>query len=367
MEERNKKKELADELLFIELKNNITLEDFTLNRGLELPLLKSEFVTGVLERDWADDISLLSFLRAFALFAYVSPERVSGSEYEEMRKITEEYTDLLLQDLFTNELGEEIIQGILKGLHQLFPENGDVLCLIGGEEEKKYNREVFRYTPEENYRALKKITDIYEKVPKDSLQYPFALHRLSYLYAHTGQYFKAKLTEEEAIHKIENEEVREEGRAHLEELSDYATMEEAEMLLEQGYPREAWNVLDRISGEYPYPEKIDYYRGAILLEDHDPVGAEDYLREAVKKAPEEDVFREKFAYVLSLTRKYEEAAEEYGVLAAVHPERFEYQYNLGILLLQLNDRRGLEHLKKANEISPDPELEKYIKNIEKNS
>ncbi|MDO5714526.1 MAG: hypothetical protein Q4Q07_08850 [Tissierellia bacterium] len=366
MKEHSGPKDYRDEILFLELKNNITIEDITLKKGLELPLLRVEFFDGIVEQKWIDDISLLSFLLGYSLYSYIDYENSVKDDYVKLKELLTKNLSLVLRSLFKEKLPQKILLGILRGLSELYPNRGDVICLLGREEEKIYNSQVYQYNVEENQRVLEYLTNIYEKVEEDDLHYPFALHRLSYLYTHTGQFLKAKLAEEKVIQIAIDEELKEEAREHLKEIFDYSTIEEVEHLIYQGYPREAWNLLERISLDYPYPGKVNYYKGAILIEEQEFLQAEPYLKKAVEEAPEEMIFREKLGYIYSLNGKIDEALNEYLVIDSIEENRFDILYNLGILYVQKNNKeQAIHYLKRAYDLSQNEELKNYIEKIEK--
>lgn len=354
-------KELAEELLFIELKRPYVIEGSRLEKGLSLPVLREELYDGVLKRDWEREIKISSFFRGLALLASVSRESAEDEKYRELKKIFSKALPLFFSELEEMSFPEEVMRGILMGAMELFPEKGEIRVAYGQWEEARYNEKVYTLTPEENEEYLYELMKNYEKISADSPFYPFGLHRLSYLYSHIGQFTKAELAEEKALSLSLQEEWKEEARNHLEEMQDYVLMEKGEMAFYRGEWEEALELLNQISGDYPYPEKISYYKGSILMERGLVKEALPYVEEAYQKAPEEKIFLEKYGYLQSLLGNIQKARECYEKLVEQAPERFDLQYNLGLLLMEEGEKEeGIYRLTLAYNLNPTEPLRQYL-------
>lgn len=97
-----------------------------------------------------------------------------------------------------------------------------------------------------------------------------------------------------------------------------------------------------------------YQRGLSLLAGGNADAAAQVLERAVTQDPDSASLREAWARALFDARRYESAAEQFGVLVEIHPQDDYARFGLGLTRYRLGDVEGAaEHLAMAVTMRPD--------------
>jgi tetratricopeptide (TPR) repeat protein len=127
----------------------------------------------------------------------------------------------------------------------------------------------------------------------------------------------------------------------------------SQLLIDEGRPQEATELLTRAAGDYASPDVYDLL-GDAYLQSKDYAKAEQAYRKAVEDDPDDPGHRHGLAQALMAQDKYAQALEQFKRLTALEPGSWENYLRAAQLYLKLNQLEQAEsNLMHAKQLAPE--------------
>lgn len=362
------KKEINKKLkniVFIELKEEYQLEDTKLPVGFSLPIKLDYIIEGIKEKELEEEINLEKIVDAMIYLLGIDSKFKYAEEYKKVLKALKiDIKNYAMHKAYINQEKDPLDSYIyLKGYGEISNKDADIIFKEANILESLYNK----IEVENNYEKAEKLLNIimkkYNEVLNLDERYSLSYYRLAYINLSLEKYIKANMYFEKFINLSDSEELKDEVRKEMEVIRDSVNFDSAKTYLSYGEYNKALNLLKAISENFNKDEKYYYVVAITYYNLGDLESAEEFARESVdKKILEENVNLLSTLYVGK--NKFDDAIEVLKMGLSEIENSYPLNYNLGIIYLNKNlKEKGIEYLEKAQEINPNKELEKFIKNL----
>jgi tetratricopeptide (TPR) repeat protein len=352
-------------VVFIELKKEYQLKELKLPAGTSLPI-KLDYLLNELEEENAiDKIEAANIIDSIIYLLGIDKDFIYKKKYLEiLLELKLDIKNYVLYKAYENEnkdLTDAYIY--LNAYKNIVGDDEDILFKEGNILEAIYNDNLEERTGEENKKLLEDIIKKYNEVLNLNDKYDLAYYRLAYINLNLNRFIKSKLYFEKFINFTKDEELKDEARSKLEILKNYAAFDSAKAFIARGDFTKAKIEMDKIDDNFQKDMSFYYLMG--LCEYN--LGRLDEAYENINKSIEHEANEENInllAMILLNKEEYNQAIEVYKDGIEKLENSFVLNYNLGLILLDLNEvEEALEYLERAQEISPNKELKDFIKKL----
>lgn len=351
-------------LVFIDLKEDYQLGEVNLPVGLSMPIKLDYLIEGIKEKELEEEINLEKIVEAMIYLLGIDSEFKYSEKYKEiLKKIDIDLKNYSMHKAFLNQEEDPLDSYIfLKGYEEVGGEDLDIIFKEANILEALYNK-----IHEEEYEKSEKLLNIiikkYNQVLNLDEGYALAYYRLAYINLALGKFIKANMYFEKFINLSKDEELKDQVRKEIEVIRDKVNFDSAKTYLSYGEYDKAINLLDSISEDFNMDESF-YYTYAISyynMGDFDK--SEQYAKLSVeKKTTEENI--NILATIYAGRQEFTKAIDILNLGLEELQDSYPLTYNMGIIYLNMNEKeKGLEYLEKANKLSPNEELENFIKSL----
>ena len=360
-EEINKK---LKNLVFIDLKEDYHIGEVNLPVGLSMPIKLDYLIEGIKEKELEEEINLEKIVEAMIYLLGIDSDFKYSEKYKEiLKKLDIDLKNYSMHKAFINQEEDPLESYIfLKGYEEVGGEDPDIIFKEANILEALYNK-----IHEEEYEKSEKLLNIiikkYNQVLNLDEGYALAYYRLAYINLALGKFIKANMYFEKFINLSKDEELKDQVRKEIEVIRDKVNFDSAKTYLSYGEYDKALNLLDSISEDFNMDESF-YYTYAISyynMGDFDK--SEEYAKLSVeKKTTEENI--NLLATIYAERQEFTKAIDILNLGLEELEDSYPLTYNMGIIYLNMNEKeKGLDYLEKANKLSPNEELENFIKSL----
>lgn len=351
-------------LVFIDLKEEYHLEDANLPVGFSLPIKLDYLIEGIKEKELEEEINLEKIVEAMVYLLGIDSDFKYSKDYKEiLKKLKIDLKNYSMHKAFVNQDKDPLDAYIfLKGYEEVAGEDPDIIFKEANILEGLYNK-----IHEEKYEKSQKLLNIiikkYNQVLNLDEGFALAYYRLAYINLALAKFIKANMYFEKFINLSKDEELKDEVRKEIEIIRNNVNYDSAKTYLSYGDYDKAINQLDSISEDFDKDESFYYTYAISYYNIGDMDKAEEYGRLSVeKKATEENI--NLLATIYAGRNEFTRSIDILELGLEEIEESYPLNYNMGIIYLNMNeDEKGLEYLEKANKISPNKELEDFIKSL----
>lgn len=361
-EELNKK---LKNIVFIDLKEEYRLGELVLPSGFSLPIKLDYLIEGIKEKELEEEINLEKIVEAMLYLLGIDSDFKFAEKYREvLKKLEIDLKNYAMHKAYINQEEDPLDSYIfLRGYEEVKGRDADIIFKEANILESIYNK----LESEDDYEKADKLLNIiikkYNEVLNEDENYSLAYYRLAYINLSLQKYIKANMYFEKFINISDSEELKDEVRREMETIRDSVNFDSAKTYLSYGEYDKALNLLRDISENFNKDEKFYYALAITHYNLGDLEGAEEFAKISIeKKILEENV--NLLSTLYASKNKFEDAIETLEMGLSEIENSYPLNYNLGILYLNKKDlEKGIKYLEKANEISPNKELGKFIKNL----
>lgn len=350
---------------FVELKEDTTVEGFTFLKEVPLPILVDDIKKLAIEKN---DIGVKADLITKGMI-YV----LGCNEDFKYKDNYKEVLESLIKDLKGFVIGTTL--SAEDELDKYIYLNSYVVLEIK-DDEILYNKLIYlenyldnnrsKIKEEEESEIIKNLLVNYEKID-DKKIYPYANYRLGIINKAIGNFLKSKMYFEKSLESsdvLEDEELKTVLRREIEEISDYSNIEIAETYINYSDFDKAEEALSNVSIYYIDQSYLNFLKGFV----YQSTGRIELAIEEYKRAIELNKKREDYYNSLAIClvnlNKYKEASVILEEGIKNNSSSYNLKYNLGVIYVNLNRlEEGREILKEAYSIKPTEELYKYIESL----
>ena len=351
-------------LVFIDLKEDYQLGEVNLPAGLSMPIKLDYLIEGIKEKELEEEINLEKIVEAMIYLLGIDSEFKYSKKYKEiLKKLDIDLKNYSMHKAFLNQEEDPLDSYIfLKGYEEVGGEDSDIIFKEANILEALYNK-----IHEEEYEKSEKLLNIiikkYNQVLNLDEGYALAYYRLAYINLALGKFIKANMYFEKFINLSKDEELKDQVRKEIEVIRDKVNFDSAKTYLSYGEYDKAINLLDSVTEDFNMDESF-YYTYAISyynMGDFDK--SEEYAKLSVeKKTTEENI--NILATIYAGRQEFTKAIDILNLGLEELEDSYPLTYNMGIIYLNMNEKeKGLEYLEKANKLSPNEELENFIKSL----
>lgn len=351
-------------LVFIDLKEEYHLEDANLPVGFSLPIKLDYLIEGIKEKELEEEINLEKIVEAMVYLLGIDSDFKYSKDYKEiLKKLKIDLKNYSMHKAFVNQDKDPLDAYIfLKGYEEVAGEDPDIIFKEANILEGLYNK-----IHEEEYEKSQKLLNIiikkYNRVLNLDEGFALAYYRLAYINLALAKFIKANMYFEKFINLSKDEELKDEVRKEIEIIRNNVNYDSAKTYLSYGDYDKAINQLDSISEDFDKDESFYYTYAISYYNIGDMDRAEEYGKLSVeKKATEENI--NLLATIYAGRNEFTRSIDILELGLEEIEESYPLNYNMGIIYLNMNqEEKGLEYLEKANKISPNKELEDFIKSL----
>ena len=351
-------------LVFIDLKEDYQLGEVNLPVGLSMPIKLDYLIEGIKEKELEEEINLEKIVEAMIYLLGIDSDFKYSEKYKEiLKKLDIDLKNYSMHKAFINQEEDPLESYIfLKGYEEVGGEDPDIIFKEANILEALYNK-----IHEEEYEKSEKLLNIiikkYNQVLNLDDGYALAYYRLAYINLALGKFIKANMYFEKFINLSKDEELKDQVRKEIEVIRDKVNFDSAKTYLSYGEYDKAINLLDSVSEDFNMDESF-YYTYAISyynMGDFDK--SEEYTKFSIeKKTTEENI--NLLATIYAGRQEFTKAIDILNLGLEELQDSYPLTYNMGIIYLNMNEKeKGLEYLEKANKLSPNDELENFIKSL----
>lgn len=351
---------LEDELVFLTMNEDLDLGPIRVEKGEDLPLLRTSLIQGVRDKTWKEAIPYTEFLKGMALCFYVNRNLALDKGYDQIL-VNSPFIPRLIQDIMLKIEDQDLKKALLGSLKDLGIQEEDLTYLLTSLEEKDLAGKNLQGQDLDD--EVSRLVQAYNQVGKDSPFYPQALLHMSSLYAGTGRYIKARYYAKEVLTLQGQEEVKTKAREAVEELEDYANMEAVQSYLHVQDLDRAQAHLNKVSGNYPNPDQISFFKASIALAKEDYEGALKDLKEALDIA-ENPYYYERMGLAYLGLEEVEKAREAYEKALETGFDPYTIHHNLSYLYGEENLDQAIYHGEAAFNLKNSKEMADWLNFLE---
>ena len=351
-------------LVFIDLKEDYHLGEVNLPVGLSMPIKLDYLIEGIKEKELEEEINLEKIVEAMIYLLGIDSDFKYSEKYKEiLKKLDIDLKNYAMHKAFLNQEEDPLESYIfLKGYEEVAGEDSDIIFKEANILEALYNK-----IHEEEYEKSEKLLNIiikkYNQVLNLDEGYALAYYRLAYINLALGKFIKANMYFEKFINLSKDEELKDQVRNEIEVIRDKVNYDSAKTYLSYGGYDKAINLLDSVSEDFNMDESF-YYTYAISyynMGDFDK--SEEYAKLSVeKKTTEENI--NLLAAIYAGRQEFTKAIDILNLGLEELEDSYPLTFNMGIIYLNMNEKeKGLDYLEKAIKLSPNEELENFIKSL----
>jgi len=322
-------------LVFIDLKEDYHLGEVNLPVGLSMPIKLDYLIEGIKEKELEEEINLEKIVEAMIYLLGIDSDFKYSEKYKEiLKKLDIDLKNYAMHKAFLNQEEDPLDSYIfLKGYEEVGEKLLNIII-------KKYNQ----------------VLNLDEG-------YALAYYRLAYINLALGKFIKANMYFEKFINLSKDEELKDQVRKEIEVIRDKVNFDSAKTYLSYGEYDKAINLLDSISEDFNMDESFFYTYAISYYNMGDFDKSEEYAKLSVeKKTTEENI--NILATIYAGRQEFTKAIEILNLGIEKLQDSYPLTYNMGIIYLNMNEKeKGLEYLEKANKLSPNDELENFIKSL----
>ncbi|WBW49543.1 tetratricopeptide repeat protein [Peptoniphilus equinus] len=353
----NKNEQLKD-IVFIELKEPMVIGTITIPT-IPLPVRLTSLVTGIKSGDLEENFNLLRVTEGIVYLLGIEPDFKYKDEYRAIIHILNNPKDYILalaKTYYDNDKLDEA-RTYLNAESALLDSDADVAFTKLNIDEELFSLRQEELNDDERSAWIAQLVQGYEHLC--DIGYTLAYYKLGYINHNLGNELKAYLYFKKFLETTDNEELKNDVRLLIDDIKDSARMEEAETYLSYGKFAQAASALDEVSASYPQLDKLYYYKSLVAYNGGQHNEALRWVLQALELNKEEAYYNQKALILLSVGNNI--AAEDtYREGIATFPSSYTMLYNLGILLINMGRRDGIDYLKQANAIEPSDTLAQMI-------
>lgn len=350
---------------FVELKEDTTVEGFTFLKEVPLPILVDDIKKLAIEKN---DIGVKSDLITKGMIYVLGCDE--DFKYKDSYK---EVLESLIKDLKGFVIGttlkaeDELDKYIyLNSYEALGIKDDEILYnkLIYLENYLDKNRNKIK--EEDQSEIIKNLLVNYEKIEDKKIS-PYANYRMGIINKAIGNYLKSKMYFEKSLENseiLEDEELKTVLRREIEEISDYSNIEIAETYINYSDFDKAEEALSNVSIYYIDQSYLNFLKGFVYQSTgRIELAIEEYKR-AIDLSKNREDYYNSLAICLVNLNKYQEASIILEEGIENNSSSYNLKYNLGVIYVNLNRlEEGRELLKEAYSTKPTEELYKYIESL----
>ena len=351
-------------LVFIDLKEDYQLGEVNLPVGLSMPIKLDYLIEGIKEKELEEEINLEKIVEAMIYLLGIDSDFKYSEKYKEiLKKLDIDLKNYSMHKAFLNQEEDPLDSYIfLKGYEEVGGEDSDIIFKEANILEALYNK-----IHEEEYEKSEKLLNIiikkYNQVLNLDERYALAYYRLAYINLALGKFIKANMYFEKFINLSKDEELKDQVRKEIEVIRDKVNFDSAKTYLSYGEYDKAINLLDSISEDFNMDESFYYTYAISYYNMGDFEKSEQYAKLSVeKKTTEENI--NLLATIYAGRQEFTKTIDILNLGLEELEDSYPLTYNMGIIYLNMNEKeKGLEYLEKANKLSPNDELENFIKSL----
>ena len=347
------------QVVFLELKKDTDVNGYTIKKDTPLPINLDNLVSGIKQNDYEDSIDLVEINKAIVFILGIDVDFKFREEYLEILKHTvkDEYKYIYSLAIIEKENGNNLNSYIyLNALNNICDETLESRFAEINVLEVLYDEYISELSDEDKNYILKRIITEYEKIVAEDNEYSPVYYRLGYVNRALNKFIKSKLYFEKFLAYSDNDLLKEEIREVLKELDDYAKIESIRTYLSYGKFNEAYKISQDVSGLYPVKDEVLYYLAICQYNLGYIEESIESLNKAIDINKEQEEYYNQLAINYVAIKQEEEAVRIYKEALFNIKDSYTINYNLGILLLNLNNEEYKKYLKKAYQLNANEDL-----------
>lgn len=353
-------KEKLKDIVFIELKKPIEIKELMI-KDIPLPVKMTSLLEGIKTGKIEEEFDLLRITEGIVFLLGIEPEFKYSKEYKEIVEVVHKNTKdyILYLSKYYLEKGNTLESYIyLKSQEKIIGYDSDLYFTQLGVLEELYNKYFEELEDDEKTNIITELLKGYENITNKE-EYPLATYKLGHINLSLGNNLKAMLYFKKFLNAPKYEDLKNEVRNQIEEIEDYARIEEGEAYLRYGKFKEAEAAFNKISKNYPMQDKIFYYKSIINYNLGYYEQSNIQIEKAIELNKREEYYNQAALNNVALddVKKainwFEKGIVELG-------DKYTLNYNLGLLYYNLNDAKYKEYLKRAYNLKPSEELKSLL-------
>ncbi|SHH45242.1 hypothetical protein SAMN02745245_01369 [Anaerosphaera aminiphila DSM 21120] len=363
------KKEIEGKLknvVFLELKRDAKVSDYVIKKDLPLPINLENLTDGVKVSELEEKVNIDIINKAIVYLLGIDEEFKYKDEYIKILNSTVLDLKRYIISLSSKSIEEKnYIDAYIyiKSSNILIKKDNDVKFIEANVLESIYNIYFNEFEDEEKSKILNQVIKYYEEIIKEDSKFYLAYYRLGYIFRELKKYLKSKLYFEKFLNGEDEEkyeDLKTEVREVLLELDDYANIETVETYLSYGKFQEAYTTLQKISDLYPEKALLHYYFSLCQYNLGFVEEALESIKISLELEKKEEQFYNQEAMCYVSMDMMDNAIGSYMVGISEIEDSYLLNYNLGILLLNQENPKYKNYLKKAYQLNPNEDLLRLI-------
>lgn len=356
-------KEKLKDIVFIELKKSVKIKDITIEE-IPFPVKMNNLLEGIKNGEINENFDVLRITEGIVFLLGIEPDFKYSKEYCEIIKAvhpnTKDYILYLSKKYL--DLGNTIESYIcLLSQSVIVGYDSDLYFTKLGVLEEIYNKYEEELDEEEKQNIIEELLKGYEQISIKE-NYPLSYYKLGHINLALGNHLKAMLYFKKFLNNEGNDELKNEVRAQMDVIEDYARVEEGEAYLRYGKFNEAESAFNKVSKNYTEQDKILYYKSVINYHLGNYIEANDLVEQAIELEKREEYYNH-IALVNVALDKVEKSINWFEQGLEAIENSYTLNYNLGLLYYNLHDKKAKEYFIKANEIKPSEQLKALINEL----
>lgn len=329
-----------DKLSYIEIKNNEEKYiDYGLN-DISIPIVTDELMKGLQNDHFENEVSLDYMVEGMLYNIAFDEEFIYIKDYKNVLKNIiknpSNYAISLAADVLDKDLDKSLI--LFRAAYLLDKENKLAAY--------NYARLLWRLDEDNNFKqeALLNSIEILEKTINLDPEFALGYYELANIYRSLNQFIKSKNYYQQALNKLQIEDLKEEVRQKMKEIEPDALVEDAVYYINKmNYSRalELLQEANKIISRYD----VIYYMAVCYLNSDQLDLADEYFEKSLKSGADFATLYIDYIYVKYLKNQIVNALHLANEAIEKYPSDIKLRYNRALILSQVNkDEKAIEDL-----------------------
>lgn len=319
-------RQFADKLSYIELKENFDkYKQIGLN-DLPLPIILDEMMDGISSKNFENEISIEYIINGILYNIAIDPEFMHINEYKDiLSKLIDDPSKFAMA---------KVMKFMETDKQKSMLYNRAAFILNERNEFAAYSYARILWTlpidKEEKHVYVEQAVRILERILSYNDKYPLAAFELGNIFRSTGDYIKANSYYNMALRASENEQLNEQIRNYITEISPDVAVENAIYYLNRmNYSTAIDSLMDarKQSSRYDIP----YYIAIAYMNNSNPQMAEQFFEEAIDKGADFATLYTDYVYIKYILNKPFEAIEIANQAIDQYPSEIKLRYNRAVI------------------------------------
>lgn len=316
----------TDKLSYIELKDNVNeYSKFGLN-DIPLPIILDEMMDGIKNENFQNEINMEYIVNGILFNIAIDPEFKYIDEYKNiLEKVLENPSQYALS---------KAIQSMENNIEYSLLYTRAAFILDERNELAAYNYARFLWNLEvdesEKHAYVEEAVRILERILNYNEENPLANFELGNISRATGDFSKANSYYNRALRYSENEELNEEIRDNINQISPDVSVENAIYFINRmNYSNAISELMEARKNSNRYD--IPYYIAVSYMNQENPVLAEQFFKEAIEKGADFSTLYTDLVYLKYVLGKEFEAIDIATEALEKYPTDIKLRYNRAII------------------------------------